>query len=76
MVAYGHSATIGSYDGYERDMRRQIEAVLHEALDACRELLAPRKADIEAVARLLYDEGTCPGDTIHALLDELMEARA
>jgi ATP-dependent Zn protease len=72
MVRSGHGGRIGAYDLDKSDMREQIEAILEEALTATRALLAPRKAEIEAVAQLLYERGTVPGDEIH----ELLEARA
>jgi ATP-dependent Zn protease len=70
MVAYGHAKQIGVYATDAREVKRQTEDILREALDACRELLSARKDDIEAVARLLHERGTLPGDEIHQLLDE------
>jgi cell division protease FtsH len=69
MVRYGHANQIGVYSSDEDEVREQTEQILREALDACRELLTPRKDDVEAVARLLYERGTVPGDEIHQLLD-------
>ena len=73
MVSVGHAGQIGAYDpgisGPGGDATSQSEAILREALDGCRELLAERKEDIEKVARLLYERGTVPGDDIHALLE-------
>ena len=69
MVGYGQATQIGVYDADEKEVRKQTEEILTEALDACRELLAPHKADIEAVARLLYDRGTITGDEIHEMLE-------
>ena len=69
MVGYGQATQIGVYDADEKEVRKQTEEILTEALDACRELLAPHKADIEAVARLLCERGTITGDEIHEMLE-------
>ena len=69
MVAYGQASQIGVYSADEDEVRKQTEDILREALDACRVLLTPHKDNIEAVARLLSERGTVPGDEIHALLE-------
>jgi ATP-dependent Zn protease len=69
MVQYGQSDQIGVYPSDARQVQRQTEKILEEALAACRELLGDNKDDVEAVAKLLYERGTVPGDEIHALLD-------
>lgn len=70
MVRYGHTDWIGTYDRDSKEMETKVEEVLHEALYACRKLFEPRKSELEAVAKLLYDRGTVSGDDIHALLEE------
>lgn len=71
MVGYGHSEQIGVYHLAEDEkvVRLQIEVILQEALDECFLLLTPRQDDVRAVAELLYEKGTVPGDEIHALLE-------
>jgi ATP-dependent Zn protease len=69
MVGYGQASQIGVYPSDARQVQRQTEDILSEGLDACRALLAPHKDNIEAVAKLLNERGTVPGDEIHALLD-------
>ena len=69
MVALGHADQVGQYDPTARDVRRQAEAILREALDACRETMQQHRNGIEAVANLLYERSTIPGDEIHRLLD-------
>jgi ATP-dependent Zn protease len=68
MVGYGLASQIGVYPADNRLVQKQAEGILAEALEACRTLLTAHKDDIEAVARLLYDEGTVTGDEIHNLL--------
>ena len=76
MVAYGHATQIGAYSpgisGLGKEERKQAEDILREALDSCRKILEPRKADIERVALLLYERGTVPGDEIHEMLEEVV----
>lgn len=72
MVNYGHVEGLANHFvlGLDnRELRSQVEKVLHEALDACRETLNARRSGLEAVARLLYERGTVPGDEIHRALD-------
>jgi ATP-dependent Zn protease len=68
MVNYGQAGNIGAWPADGREIRRQAEGVLAEALAACRGLLAMHKADIEAVAKLLVDNGTVTGDEIASVL--------
>ncbi len=70
MVAYGQADQIGVYPTDARQVQRQTEVILKEALDACHALLEPKMYEIEVVALLLYERGTVPGDEIHRLLDE------
>lgn len=70
MVRYGHGAYVGAHELDPRDDRRQIEGILNEALEECRNLLTPRKEEVEAVAKLLYEKRTVSGDEIHEILKE------
>jgi ATP-dependent Zn protease len=69
MVGYGLASQIGVYPADNRLVQKQAEAILSEALEACRTLLTEHEADIKAVAHLLYDKGTVTGDEIHNLLE-------
>lgn len=68
MVGLGHANQIGVYDPDSRDVRKQTETILGEALDACRVLLTPHEDDVRRIAQLLYDGGTITGDEIHSTL--------
>ena len=69
MVHYGHAGFVGVHKDDSNAMRKETEKVLREALEGCERLLEGRKAELEAVAKLLYENGTCAGDEIHALLE-------
>jgi len=70
MVQLGLVRDIGAYND-TKWLRNSQEIVLKEALEAVQELLTSRVDEIQAVAHLLEEKGTVPGDEIHKLLDEM-----
>jgi ATP-dependent Zn protease len=83
IIYNGHTFTVdgsGKVSGQlssfrsERDpeeLHKLRESVLADAWGKTWELLAPRKEQVEAVARLLVEHGTVSGDEIHRTLDEM-----
>lgn len=76
MVNYGHAKQIGLYNTPElaEVTQKQVEDLLREALEACRTMMEKNRKGLVAVADLLYERGTVPGDEIHALLDGMEAA--
>jgi ATP-dependent Zn protease len=68
MVNYGQAENIGAWPADTKELRRQTEGILSEALTSCRALLSTHDDDILAVAELLRDRGTVTGDEIAAVL--------
>jgi len=69
MVNYGHQEQVGQWPHDKGYMRQQAEVILARALIDCTALLTEHKADVKAVAELLYERGTVTGDSIHAMLE-------
>jgi ATP-dependent Zn protease len=71
MVNYGHVKNIGAWPADGREVRKQAEDVLHEALDSCRTMMTENRDGLERVAKLLFEKGTVTGDEIHSTLDAM-----
>lgn len=65
---------IGIYSEDHDSWRILVENVLAEALNLTDQLLDRKRDQIEAVARLLVEKGTVPGDEIHSLIDSMEAA--
>jgi cell division protease FtsH len=68
MVKVGLGTDVGAWKTDTKDMHRQAEEILEEALAATQELLSQHKGDVEAIAKLLFEKGTITGDEIVEVL--------
>lgn len=82
MVKYGHtydpvtgSGRIGTLSGDDKGYEALVESVLAKAYKRANDVLSPRKGQIDALAKMMVERGTVPGDEVHALLEEMEESR-
>lgn len=77
MVRYGHTfdPKTGTgrllYHDSDDEFHLSVEQVLKGAFKRAWDLLEPRQEQIRAVAQMLEERGTVPGDEIHALLERM-----